>query len=106
MASPLLHAGATVTCAHQPGQAQPTSSNARVKVDRQPIVVQTTTYAVSACGLTGTGSPPCASATWVTAATRVRAGGVAVLLKDTQATCTPTGTGLNVLSTQQRVKGT
>jgi hypothetical protein len=42
----------------------------------------------------------------VTAATRVRAGGVAVLLKDTQATCTPTGTGLNVLSTQQRVKGT
>jgi hypothetical protein len=29
-----------------------------------------------------------------------------VLLKDSQATCTPTGTGLNVVVTQTRVKGT
>ena len=31
---------------------------------------------------------------------------VPVLLKDSQAVCTPTGTGLNTVVTQQRVKGT
>jgi hypothetical protein len=29
-----------------------------------------------------------------------------VLLKNSQATCAPTGTGLNIISTQTRVKGT
>jgi hypothetical protein len=36
----------------------------------------------------------------------VRAGGVPVLLQDSQAICAPTGTGLNVVVTQVRVKGT
>jgi hypothetical protein len=42
---------------------------------------------------------------WSSAATRVKASGLPVLLSDSQATCAPTGTGLNIVMTQQRVKG-
>ena len=70
----LLHVGATVMCMHA-GQAQPTVSNPRVKVSGQPIVTQAAPYVVAGCGLTGT-SPPCATAQWIVAATRVLSGGV------------------------------
>jgi hypothetical protein len=43
---------------------------------------------------------------WVTAAIRVKASGQPVLLKDSQAVCAPTGTGVNIIVTQLRVKGT
>jgi hypothetical protein len=100
----LLHVGATVICMHA-GQAQPTVSNPRVKVSGQPIVTQAAPYVVAGCGLTGTLIPPCVTAQWIVAATRVVSGGVPVLLQDSQAICTPTGTGLNILLTQMRVKG-
>ena len=100
----LLHMGAIVLCMHT-GQAQPTVSNPRVRVGGQPIVTQTSTYVIAGCALTGTPNPPCATAQWVTGAMRVRAGGVPVLLQDSQAVCVPTGTGLNVLVTQMRVRG-
>ena len=48
------------------------------------------------CGVTGN---------WVTAALRVKVGGMPVLLRDSVAVCVPTGTGLNVIMTQVRVKG-
>ncbi|HEX2269522.1 MAG TPA: hypothetical protein VHH35_08310 [Pyrinomonadaceae bacterium] len=102
----LLHLGAQVTCAHPPGQATPVITNPRVKVSGQPIVTQSSQYAVAGCALSGTGTPPCATASWLTAATRIRAGGVPVLLQDSQSTCVPTGTPLTVLATQTRVKGT
>ena len=101
----LLHLGATVLCLHG-GQAQPTATSPRVKVGGQPVVTQTSTYNVAGCGLTGTPSPPCVTAQFVSAATRVKAGGAPVLLQDSQAVCTPSGTGLNVVATQARVKGT
>jgi hypothetical protein len=101
----LLHLGATVMCMHA-GQAQPVATNPRVKVAGQPIVTQSSTYAVAGCTLVSIPSPPCATAQWVTAATRVRASGTPVLLQDSQAICTPTGTGLNVVVTQMRVRGT
>lgn len=101
----LLHAGATVMCMHA-GQAQPVVPNPRVKVDGQPIVTQTAVYTIAGCTLASIPSPPCITAQWVTGATRVRAGGVPVLLQDSQAICTPTGTGLNVVLTQVRVRGT
>jgi hypothetical protein len=101
----LLHQGATVTCAHPPGLAQPTAAVARVKVLGQPIVVQTTQYTVSGCALTGTPNPPCATAQWVTGATRVRALGAPVLLQDSQSMCVPTGTPLTCSVVQARVKG-
>jgi len=76
----LLHAGATVNCAHLPGVAQPAASSPRVKVGGQPIVTQTAQYTVAGCALTGTPNPPCATAQWMTGATRVRSSGVPVLL--------------------------
>ena len=102
----LLHQGATVLCAHTPGQATPVVVNLRVKVDSQQIVTQSSQYTITGCALTGTSTPPCATAQWITAATRVKAGGNPVLLQDSQSTCVPTGTPLNVVTTQTRVKGT
>jgi hypothetical protein len=103
----LLHVGATVLCLHA-GQAQPVASNPRVKVGGQPIVTQATNYTVAGCTLPPppAANGPCVTAQWITAATRVRAGGVPVLLQDSQAICAPTGTGLNVVVTQVRVRGT
>jgi hypothetical protein len=100
----VLHAGALVICMHA-GQAQPTSMNPRVLVSGQPIVTQASVYSIVGCGLTGTPNPPCVTAQWISAALRVRAGGVPVLLQDCQAICAPTGTGLNATATQIRVRG-
>jgi hypothetical protein len=102
----LLHQGAVVMCMHPPGQAQPVVVNPRVRVAGQSIVTQSAVYTVAGCALTGTTVPPCATAQWITAATRVRAGDLPVLLQDSQAVCTPTGTGLSVMVTQTRVRGT
>lgn len=107
MANYILHVGATVQCMHA-GQAQPVASNPRVKVGGQPIVTQSNSYTVAGCSMPppSAGNGPCVTAQWVSAATRVKAGGVAVLTKDSQAVCAPTTTGLNILNTQVRVKAT
>jgi len=102
----LLHLGAQVLCAHPPGQGTPVVTNPRVKVSGQPIVMQTSQYAVAGCALTGSPNPPCATASWITAAVRVKANGIPVLLQDSQSTCVPTGTPLTIVATQTRVKGT
>jgi hypothetical protein len=103
----LLHVGATVLCMHA-GQAQPVVSNPRVRVGGQPITTQPNPYTVAGCALPPPpgANGPCVTAQWVTAATRVRAGGVPVLLQDSQAICAPSGTGLNVVVTQVRARGT
>lgn len=103
----ILHQGATVVCTHA-GQAQPSMVNPRVKVGGQPIVTQDAIYTITGCTMPPptAGNGPCVTAQWITAATRVRAGGIPVLLQDSQAICTPTGTPLNVVLTQVRVKGT
>jgi hypothetical protein len=101
----LLHQGATVLCMHA-GQAQPTVPDPRVRVGGQPVVTQSAPYVVAGCPFVPPGgNGPCVTAQWVTGALRVRAGGAPVLLQDSQAVCTPTGTGLNILVTQVRVKG-
>jgi len=101
----LLHQGATVLCMHG-GQAMPTAPNPRVKVSGQMVVTQPTVYTVAGCPfVTGSNPQPCLTAQFVTAATRVRVTGVPVLLQDSQAVCTPNGTGVNILATQPRVKG-
>lgn len=100
----LLHLGATVFCSHA-GQAQPVVTNPRVRVNGQRIVMQTSLYAIAGCALTGTPSAPCVTAQWVTAALRVRANGVPVLLQDSQAICAAPGTPLTVVMTQRRVRG-
>jgi hypothetical protein len=100
----LLHFGATVICTHS-GSAQPLSINPRVKVSGQPIVTQASLYAIAGCTLATIPSPPCVTAQWMMAATRVRANGIPVVLHDSQAICTPTLTPLNILVTQLRVRG-
>lgn len=102
----LLHLGATVMCMHG-GQAQPTAPSPRVLVSGQPAVTMAAPYLVAGCPFVPPGgNGPCATAQWITSATRVLAGGTPVLLQDSQAICVPTGTGLNILLTQMRVKGT
>jgi hypothetical protein len=102
----LLHVGATVLCMHA-GQAQPTAPNPRVRVGGQPAVNQTAPYTVAGCALPPppAGNGPCVTAQWVTGSVRVRSNGVPLLLQDSQAICAPTGTGLNVVATQVRVRG-
>ena len=101
----LLDMSATLMCAHG-GKAQASVPNPRVKLGGQASVTQTASYLVTGCGLTGTPNPPCASAQWVVSALRIKSGGQAVLLQDSKSQCVPTGTPLNILVTQMRVKGT
>jgi len=107
MSAYLLHENAAVLCLHI-GQARPTVTNQRVKVSGQKIVTQPGPYTISGCILPSppTANGPCVTAQWTSAATRVKAGGIPVLYKDSQATCAPTGTGVNIISTQTRVKVT
>lgn len=107
MPGTILHTGATVLCLHG-GQAQPMMSDPRVNVSGQPITVQTTMYTISGCPLPPppAANGPCISAQWITGATRVRASGVPVLIRSSQAMCAPTGSGLNIVATQVRVKAT
>ncbi len=101
----VLHQGATVLCMHG-GQAQPMTMNLRVKVGGQMVVTQSDIYSISGCPFTvGTAPSPCVTGQWITAAARVKAGGLPVLLQDSQATCVPNGTGVNIITTQMRVKG-
>ena len=100
----LLHQEALVLCMHM-GQARPAITNPRVKVSGRPVVLQPTIYTITGCTNLPQAGGPCATAQWITAATRVRSGGMPLLLQDSLAICAPTGTGLNVRLTQSRVKG-
>jgi len=97
----LLHIGADVKCMHA-GSAQPNYISFRVKVNGHAVVLQTSHYTIAGCGLS---TSPCVTATWKTAASRIKSEGVPLLLQNSQARCVPTGTGLNILSTQTHVKG-
>lgn len=102
----IVTADASVQCAHG-GQAKPILVNARVKIGGQPVVTQSGPWSVSGCPLQpppAGPSPPCVVANFTSAATRVKAGKMPVLLKDSQSTCVPTGTPLQIASTQTRVK--
>jgi hypothetical protein len=102
----LLNATSTVICAHG-GQAQPTVPSPRVRVMGVPVTTQGPPYAIAGCA-----NPPppvnvgpCILGNWVTAALRVKASGMPVLLQSSQAICIPTGTPLVVVVANARVKG-
>jgi hypothetical protein len=102
----ILHVGALVMCAHG-GMAQPTSPFPRVLVGGQPVVTQSAPYMVAGCPQVSIpGAPVDVTATWVTGAVRVTAGGMPVLLQDSQSICSASGTPLTIAMTQVRVKGT
>lgn len=102
----LLHVGATVMCAHG-GSAAPQTSETRVRVGGQNVVTTSCSYSVAGCSMPApsAGNGPCATATWLVGASRVRAGGAPVLLFDSSSTCAPTATPLSVIQTQIRVRG-
>ena len=105
MPGPVLTATTTIQCAHL-GAAMPVTPNPRVSVGGQPVVVLTTAYTVAGCTfpvMTSGGSPPCVTAQFTTAATRVQAGGQPVLLADSQGISMPNGTPLIVIPNQVRV---
>jgi hypothetical protein len=101
----ILHENATVVCLHT-GQAKPTVTDQRVKVSGNKVVTQLPPYTVAGCTLPPpiAGNGPCATAMWTSAATRVKASHQPVLLSDSQATCAPSGTGVNIVVTQIRAK--
>ncbi|MCP4329284.1 MAG: hypothetical protein GY791_12700 [Alphaproteobacteria bacterium] len=106
MPGPLLHVGATVTCAHA-GQATPTVPNPRVLVSGQATVTRAAPYVVAGCTLPPPpgANGPCVTAPWVTSAVRVTSLGVPLLLQDSQAICAPSGTPLMAVVVQPRVTG-
>jgi hypothetical protein len=99
----VLHLGATVLCAHG-GQATPSSPNPRVLVSGQPVTTIASPYLVAGCPFVPPGgNGPCVTAQFVTSALRVTSNGQPLLLLDSQAICTPTGTPLLPIVTQTRV---
>lgn len=102
----LLNVSSTVICAHG-GQAKPTLLNPRVKVMGVPITTQGPPYAIAGC----VNPPPpvnvgpCMIGNWFTASLRIKVMGLAVLLQDSRSICVPTGTPLNVIIANVRVKG-
>jgi hypothetical protein len=98
----LLHSGATVLCSHG-GQTQPTAPFARVRVSGQPVTTQTATYMVVGCPY-ASAPGPCVTVQWLTAAVRVRAGGMPVLLQDSVGLCAPTGVPATAIAVQGRVR--
>jgi hypothetical protein len=87
------------------GQAQATVPNQSVKVSGQETVQQANPWTISACPyMTGNVKTPCVTAQWTSAAQRVKSGGQPLLLQDSQAICAPNGTGVNIVTTQTRVK--
>ncbi len=104
MSGLLLHARATVICAHA-GQARPAVPSARVQLGGQPAVMLPVPYTVTGCTLPPVAGGPCVTAKWITGATRVLIEGSPALLTDSKATCVPTGAPLTPVITQLRVQG-
>jgi hypothetical protein len=105
MAAFAVQMGATVICAHA-GQAMPTMPSTRVLLGNQPAITLTSPWTVAGCGLTGSGSPPCATAQFLVGTTRVMAGGAPLVIQSSTSTCVPTGAPLQILVTQLRVSAT
>ncbi len=104
----LLHQGATILCSHA-GQAQPTVVNPRVTVSGMPTVFLSGPYIVAGCALPPppAANGPCVTAQYMIGSVRVTSMGQPLLLFDSQAICTPTGTPLlPPVATQVRVIGT
>ena len=105
MPGPILHLGATILCSHG-GMATPAAPFPRVLVSGQPVVTLSSPYVIAGCAFVPPGgNGPCVTAQYVASAARVLAGGVPVLLQDSMAVCTPTGTPTINAVVQPRVVG-
>jgi hypothetical protein len=87
----LLHVGAQVQCPHG-GKAQITTTNARVKVGGNFVVLVSDVTTVAGCSFqvpigTGTKPQPCVKVQWLTPATRVLVMGQPALLQISAGLC-------------------
>src|SRR6266487_2552400 len=99
----LLHAGATVLCAHG-GQAQPTAPDPRVTVGGQPVTTLSAPYAVAGCAFVPpAGNGPCVTGQWILGATMVFSQGQPVAIMSGVSICAPTGTPMLPVSAQTLV---
>jgi hypothetical protein len=105
MPGPILHIGATVTCAHG-GQAIPTAPVPRVLVSGQPVATIAAPYAVAGCAFPPASGGPCVTGQWVVGAVRVLAMGQPVAIQTGVAICAPTGTPLMPVVAQPRAIAT
>ena len=105
MPGPVLHLGATVTCAHG-GQAQPVSPFPRVTVSGQPVVTLASPWVIVGCPLAGSPTPPCLTGQFVVGAVRVLAGGAPAALQTGSSVTTPTASPMLPLAAQVRVVAT
>jgi hypothetical protein len=109
----LLHVGAQVQCPHG-GKAQITTTNARVKVGGNFVVLVSDVTTVAGCSFqvpigTGTKPQPCVKVQWLTPAARVKVMSQFVLLQDSKGLCQsaeqiPQGPP-TAAATQARVQG-
>jgi len=105
MPGPLLTQLASVQCAHL-GKGTPVTPNPRITIFGDPVVTIASQYTVAACQfptMTGGNSPPCVSASFTTASTKVLTNTGFVLLGDSQGTSLPNGTPLVVVPAQIKV---
>src|SRR4051812_8530171 len=101
MPDQILHRGAIVNCSHTPGLATPQSSFSRVKVSEQEVVTLQDIYSIAACPIFPS---PCATGTWISGATRVKAGGFPVVIFGGESTCAPTASPMVPRVAQTRVR--
>jgi hypothetical protein len=105
MPGPVLTVTSKVQCAHL-GTATPTTPNPRITIFGQAVVTIATPYTVAACAFpaqTGGNSPPCVSAKFTTASTKVLSNTGFLLLADSKGTSLPNGTPLIVVPSQAKV---
>lgn len=106
----LYQVGASVLCPHG-GQVLASPGNIRVKLSGQPATTMADIFSVAGCAFTvpGPKPQPCVVVKWLVPATRVKAGGIPVILKTSSGVCqsaeqAPQGSP-TVIATQVRVKG-
>jgi hypothetical protein len=94
-------------CTHA-GQATPSASFPRVTVSDQPVITQPTPYVIAGCTLPTpyAANGPCVSGQWLTGSVRVLAGGMPLVLMDSQSICAPTGAPMVATVVQTRVIAT
>jgi hypothetical protein len=104
MPGPVQTSTTTVLCAHT-GKATPLTPSPRVSISGQPVLTLATMFSVAGCTFPAisSGGPPCVTAQFTTASTRVQSGGQPLLLADSQGVSMPNGTPLIVIPNQVRV---
>jgi uncharacterized Zn-binding protein involved in type VI secretion len=99
--NPLVEQGATVTCGHKTGRAEPLAVNGRVTLGGRAAVLLAAPWRVSGCT-----QPPqtrCVTAAWITGSTRVTSSGAPLVVQGGTAVCAPSPVALQVTAVQPRV---